>query len=206
MHAQAAVQDGGVKSAIVGLGTNGKYPSNMERDLRRKLRKELGIETQPYPVETSVWHNGSLVIKHQSAILPHVLFADLCAYNPALFNHILFCNRGHVEFWKLAEHSQEQWWLEHPLREHILREPERCIPYRIFGDEISLGKNNRPTLGMLWCGSVARMKAMLMKLLLFHDQVGPCDRDGSDLPSNYLVFQLPGLRHLANYGYGWAPL
>ena len=86
-----------------------------------------------------------------------------CALQP----YIMFCNGGHVEFWKLAEHSQEQWWLEHPLREHILREPERFIPYRIFGDEISLGKNNRPTLGILWCGSTARIKALLMKLLLF---------------------------------------
>ena len=121
----AAMLDG-TKSILAELGCSGEYPSNVERDLRRRCKRAMGIALEPYPIDVTVKQHGALLPLTINVLLPHEVFSHLFHYDEQMFHHVFYENA--LEYWGLEFENRSDWLVSHPLYQAVADSPGSFSP------------------------------------------------------------------------------
>ena len=165
--AEAARRDGAGHDDVVSLaslGSHGRWPQNIERDLHRAHRRSgKGLQIRPYNVEIPK-RDGTMV--NVSLILPHEVFGSLMSKAPR--KAVAWIGGSHhrvLEFWQCAR--AEDWFQTFPCKARVESDPEKVLPLRIWADDVALGKSGRCLRAACWCGAVADTQSRRRHLLIF---------------------------------------
>ena len=165
--AEAARQDGAGHDDVVTLaklGSHGRWPQNIERDLHRAHRRSgKGLQVRPYNVEIPK-RDGTKV--NVSLILPHEVFGSLMSKYPR--KAVAWIGGSHhrvLEFWQCAR--AEDWFQTFPCKAQVESDPEKVLPLRIWADDVAFGKSGRCLRAACWCGAVADTQSKIRHLLIF---------------------------------------
>ena len=138
---------------LASIGTNGRYPRNMNRDLQAKYganRLSKPLTTQMPMMTLS---QEFVAAAEQNIFLPHVLFSDLYNQYPNAWRDRICPSMEKLnEFWSEMEGSPQ-------LRDHPITQLEnyqsRAIPLSIHGDGVpvtGVGKTWGKSLDVFsWC-------------------------------------------------------
>ena len=126
------------------FGAGGTWASNIERDLLRYARRDLGAPFELYTVRC-IARSSLKATKYFDigVLLPHELAHWLFEVNQSVFYELWVPSRV-VNFWKHVIARDEPWFRAHPLYVEIrgARESElhRYLPLHLFGDDTTMGK------------------------------------------------------------------
>ena len=119
---KASIADGASSAplrAAALAGHAGEYPSNLERDLSLKFRKDNGMWLQLYSVDTYVRRPGKGISPVKwSVLLPHELFSYLASDRPDAWHELFEVPQ---DFWKHVAEADDPWFATHPLEIECLR-------------------------------------------------------------------------------------
>ena len=102
-------------------------------------------------------------MKTAAAINPHDLFGALHPRQRA-FTHIFGTRESWAEYWGCVQN--EPWFIAHPAREHILREPWCHCPYLVFGDDAQTSKRVGNNVKILvWYSTMSIERKTELRLL-----------------------------------------
>ena len=134
--AAANVADGMGHSAVARLsklGSSGRYPGNVARDLHRSIRKEFAIDIKPYRLRVTLQHKDCITVP---VLPPHEMFAAAWANGHELFGNMYWGSRGAVavdDFWKKS--AGEAWVQNHPMLQSGTAQAIPCV-YHTDGVEV----------------------------------------------------------------------
>ena len=148
------------------LGNSGAHPQNCDRDIFNRMKKLApDLELEPADVDLLFFHrDGSMGGSfHKFPIFyPHGLIWCLFAKRQHTFRSVFFQSEDKLkEYW--AKRSSEEWFREHPARNHVLRNPAGWAPVRIHGDDANV-KNNVSGLLLSISSPLAWMMTSLLSV------------------------------------------
>ena len=139
---QAVGMSSSFTDGAAALGSAGKWPANIERDLLRQARKSLGVDFEVYPCP-NILRDGNTIARDAEVgmLLPHEICHWLWTLNPSKFEK-LFPPARIRRFWSLAISLQEDWFVCHPMYENIMQAADTSmfLPIQVFGDDACLKK------------------------------------------------------------------
>ena len=92
------------------LGTAGRHPQNVERDLERQMRKAFNITLDAYEIEVPYKKPGMSTIV--GIVLPHELWSKMWNEHPDEAKRRFMGAPGAVRnFWEHAKSNEEDWYL-----------------------------------------------------------------------------------------------
>ena len=125
---------------LAGLGSDAKFPGNIERDFGRRIKTVLKIDVKPLSVPVDVSKADPIIV---NVLLPRELFAVLWRRFPEKA-HLRFIGGDAVRIlWRIAHEAEETWFMEHPLKSEVLERPDLHVPVRVWGDDAPVGKHGR---------------------------------------------------------------
>ena len=163
------VADGICPSDVVGLaslGSLGRHPANIERDLFRKLRRQMGDLLGTYTVKIPSAHaSGTTTV---DLLLPHELWAWMWRAYPAHAKTTFVGQDSDlVKLWEMTlEHNPDK-LADHPALDLIRSRPQRCVPIRLWGDDAPLGKKGRGLRALSWSSATVVGESMRCKMPIF---------------------------------------
>ena len=115
---------------------------NAQRDLVRYSKKCSGARVQLYWVKCVVRNQDGLAsVCRRKPILPiHELLGWLDRFDHDRFSRIMGTPEQCSEFWWEQMRANQTWFRQHPCHSSIVRNPEKWIPIKLFGDEGRVGK------------------------------------------------------------------
>ena len=152
---QAAVDDGLTWPDLIQLSKcchNGKYPNNAQRDVMCKLKKLLGCKITPLPVVVQRYVKSSGKVRDAvlNVVLPHEVYAVMSEYE-LQFTNLFGSSTDWSAFWNAV--SNEQWFLDHPLRAWVVANPLKATPYFIHCDDAPVSRRVGRSIRALSCYS-----------------------------------------------------
>ena len=178
----AAESDGLVElpglSWLADLGSRGGHVGNAERDFHRRARRELKINIDLYEVLAPIRTADNKIVNNKfGVLLPHEIFAELANHHGHEFTARMKGESGLLsKYWDC--HKQETWFLEHPLRHDILREPDKHIPIRLWGDDSGINKRQTRSIRVLtWSSATVKATSLSSKIAVYYIQTQKMTRD-----------------------------
>lgn len=126
-------------------GNSGRWQQNLERDMHRLSRKQLGLECRLFSVDVPIKQKTCDAPEsgQHDLLLPHEVLGSLWRANESMFCDILGTARAE-EYWTMTKAAGQHWYLQHPSRAEIESSGGRYhIPGRLFGDEGAVGKTRK---------------------------------------------------------------
>ena len=170
-EALGAVEDGLDRqhlSQLAALGSHGRHPQNIERDLHRQQQK---LHLVPVYLVEIPYRDclGKVRTTEAAMILPHEWFGAMMTANMDYMLKLLGGRPSEAQqWWDLAEEGRPQWWSSHPMRRKILDNKSLYIPIRLWGDDAPLGKKcKRSVHAVAWTGCFGSGDANSRHFLIF---------------------------------------
>ena len=135
-----------MNAALAHLGTCGKNPQNLHRDLMRHCKRfGQAAEIKAVQVDLAIHlATGGFEMKRVPLLAPHEITWWLHSYRPAAFREIfLGAPSDLADFWSAS--SGAEWFISHPLADLARQVPDRVVPCRLHGDDAPV-RNNIPAL------------------------------------------------------------
>ena len=114
--------------------------SHRERDMHRWVSRQPWRRLLPDHYEFSIPFTPDQIdetTQQHFVFLPHEVFGSL-GRHPEIFELLITGQPGKLdEFWNKTSHTM--WYQRHPI-DAVRREPARCVPIGIHGDDASMGK------------------------------------------------------------------
>ena len=172
--AAAAVEDGAAGhdiKVLAGLGSKGRYPGNMHRELVNHMHptfvEDAMAQTQAhYRLDH---FRGITTLTHQ-VLLPHTLFHCLFTHHPEAFrDRILGCSEDNVgKFWDSM--SLHPAYNGHPITARD-NHKSKCVPLAVHGDGVAVsgcGKSWSKTIDVYsWTSMIGRGSTLQSNFLIY---------------------------------------
>lgn len=143
-EASCALEDGASGDdldVLAGCGKDGKFGSNIQRDMQTRLLRHLKVPLRPYRVAVPALEktSGLVRVTEPWVVLPHDLWKAL-SRNSTHYYSVLGKPADWQTFWGANQH--ETWYLEHPLKHLLDSEASQCVPVLLHGDDAQRTKSN----------------------------------------------------------------
>ena len=157
---------------LANLGCKGRHPQNIERDMHRKMKRKLGIELEPLELFMAGKKQDKMKV---SMLLPHELWAALWTHESKA-REVFLGQEGSCRMcWQSVADNKEEWYMEHPLRDHIQRDPDHHVPLRLWGDDAPITKNSGRTIRTMSMSScVVFLQSFKSKLAIYAMELVCC--------------------------------